>query len=365
MLSNLFSSAYLYSLIAHAPSIILGVLGIGFIIAIHECGHFIFGKLFNVNIPSFSIGFGPKILSSKIGETDFSISLIPIGGYVEAESGNYENPTPRSIAALPYWKKFIIMIGGICVNIAFSYIVFTILFFKGFPQNSLIPSSKEFFIESISPDSAAYKAGLQAQDIIVSIDNKPINNNLGTLLEYIHTHPNVSTSITVKRNNDLHTFDITLGQTEHKKNNIGMLGATFAFGSSDPLPFFASLQQAALLIKTITFYTFLGFKNSIKRKETKGFAGPLMMIKVAAQSASQGFELFIFLLAYISIGIAILNALPLPILDGGQIVTTTIESLTRRAISEKVLNIIHLACWVFMMGLFLLFTYQDILRMIA
>ena len=363
MLSDLWSGAQVILLAQKSIFMILGAIGIGLIIAIHECGHFIFGKLFKVNIPSFSIGFGPKIFSHSIGSTEFSISLIPMGGYVEAESGSYDNPTPGSIAALPYWKKMTIIAGGIAFNIIFSYLCFSFLFFQGLPQNPFIPSKKNFFIESIEKHSAADEASLRKNDVIIQIDDQPINNKLPMLLDYIHKHPNTTVVLTINREKNIINVPVTLKSRQDNDHEVGILGVQFNFEKSDPLPLFESLQEGFLLTVQLFKNSFFAFTNSIKSKETKRFAGPLMMINLTAQSAAQGIQFFLFLLAYISIGIAVLNIIPLPIFDGGQALMYTIEAIIRRPIGERLLNYIHLGCWILMLGLFLLLTYQDLLKM--
>ena len=118
------------------PLIILALFGLGFVIAFHELGHLLTAKLFNVLAPSFSIGFGPRIFQKKFGETTYALSAIPLGGYVElagsAEMGQGEqthahDTSDRSFAAIPYWQKLLIMLGGIGFNIFFAYIAFSIL----------------------------------------------------------------------------------------------------------------------------------------------------------------------------------------------------------------------------------------------
>lgn len=363
MLSDVWSGTQLLLLAQKSIFMILGIIGIGLIIAIHECGHFIFGKLFNINIPSFSIGFGPRIFSHSIGSTQFSISLIPIGGYVEAESGSYDNPTPGTIASLPYWKKLAIIGGGIAFNIIFSYIILSILFFQGLPQNPLVPSKKNFFIESIEKNSAAEHASLCKNDIIIKIDHQAIDNKLPVLLDYIMKHPHTTVLLTVNRQNTIIEVPVTLKSRQEGSQEIGVLGVQFNFEQADPLPLLEALQEGFTLTIQLLKNSLTAFTKSVRNKETKQFAGPLMMIKLSAQSASQGLSFFLFLLAYISIGIAVLNIIPLPIFDGGQALTHTIEAIIRRPIPEKVLNYIHLGCWILMLALFVVLTYQDILKM--
>lgn len=362
MLSDIWSAASAGILLQKILTMSLGLIGIGLIIAIHECGHFIFAKLFKVNVPSFSIGFGPKIFSKSLGTTQFSLSLIPVGGYVEAESGRYDNPTPGSIAALPYWKKLTIIAGGILFNLIFSYLIFSFLFFKGLPQNPFIASTKPFFVASTEINSPAAQAGIQPNDVIISIDNKPLDNNLPTLLDYIQKHPKTQVSVTIQRNGSLHTLPVLLGSRHEGNKEIGTIGVQFSFAKSNPLPLLKSFKESWLLTTQIFTNSFKAFTRSIRKKETKQFAGPLMIIKVAGQSAAEGLNFFLFLLAYISIGIAVMNIIPLPIFDGGQALTYTLESLFRRAIPDRILNYIHLSSWLLMVGLFILLTYQDLLN---
>lgn len=363
MLSEIWSYAGIVILVKKSIFVGLGIIGVGLVIAIHECGHFIFGKLFKVNIPSFSIGFGPKIFSRHIGQTQFSISLVPMGGYVEAESGSYDNPLPGTIAFLAYWKKLVIIGGGIAFNLIFSYLVLSMLFFKGLPQNPFVPSTKSFFIESIEKNSPAEQAALCKNDVIITIDDQAINNKLPFLLEYIQQRPNTLVLLTVKRDENIIKVPVTLATRKEGAKTLGSLGVQFNFGKADPLPFFQSFYQGLLLTMELFKNSLDGITKSVRNKETKRFAGPLMMIKLSAQSASQGLQFFLFLLAYISIGLAVLNLIPLPIFDGGQALTATIEVLRGKAISEKTLNYIHLTCWVLMLSLFILLTYQDLLKL--
>lgn len=362
MLSDIYSGMQLLLLAKKGLFIALSIVGIGMIIAIHEFGHFIFGKLFKVNIPSFSIGFGPKIFSRYMGQTQFSLSLIPVGGYVEAETGSYDNPTPGTIAYLPYWKKLVIIGGGIIFNLIFSYLVFTVLLIQGLPQNPFMPSSKGFFIASLQKDSAADRAHLCKHDRILQIDGQVIDNKLPVLLEYIQAHPNTPVTLTIQRENNVLEVPVTLGSKPDGKTEIGALGVEFNFEKSEPVPFFESIYKGFDLTLTIFKNIFSSFTKSIQNKDLKRFVSPLMVIKISADSASQGMEFFFFLLAYISIGLAVLNIIPLPILDGGQALTSTIEAIIRRPIGERLLNYIHLGCWILMLGLYVLLTYQDILR---
>ena len=170
------------TLVCNFPLILLAILGIGFLIVFHEFGHFLFAKLFNVLVPSFSIGFGPRIIEKKIGETTFAISAIPLGGYVEVagnpEVGQGEQKEAhisgdRSFNSKPYWQKLLIMAAGILFNIFFAYAALTFLFTQGAPCIGSWCENKAALIGVVNPKSPAEKAGLPAGDKIVSVFDTP------------------------------------------------------------------------------------------------------------------------------------------------------------------------------------------------
>jgi regulator of sigma E protease len=345
------------------PLVIAGIGGIGFVIAFHEFGHFLFGKLFGVNIPNFSVGFGPKLMSKKIGTTTFSLSAIPLGGYVEAESGTYGKNEPGTIAALAYWKKMAIIGGGILFNLIFSYFVFVGLSVTGIPGNPFFVGTGTHLVQKIEKNSAAEKAGLQAGDKIIKINEIATEKQIGLLLETLRKHPNQIVQLTVKRDEAEKIVTAHIGSKEFKGKQIGSLGVHFGFEATPPVSLSKAFCQAYTLTSSIVKNSITGFGRAFSKRSTDGLAGPLMMISLTAQTAGHSAGLFLLLLAVVSISLAVLNIIPLPILDGGQAVTYTLETLLRRPIKEKTLEIVHMTCWVLMLGLFLYLTFKDVVAM--
>jgi len=179
----------------------VGIIGLSFLIGLHELGHFLFCKLFRVHTPSFSIGFGPHLISKKIGDTEFSLSAIPIGGYVEiagiAEVGQGKQKEAHrydkySFATKPYYQKLLIMSGGIIFNVLFTYFVLCLLFALGLPKTEMLyPINAKSVIEMVAKGSAAEKAGLQTGDRILKINQIDIqeNENVENLIKEIQAHP--------------------------------------------------------------------------------------------------------------------------------------------------------------------------------
>jgi len=205
----------------------------GFLIGFHELGHFLFAKFFNIRVPSFSLGFGPKLISKKIGDTEFSFSAIPFGGYVEiagaAEVGQGDQKDAHAVdegsfATKPYYQKLCVMIGGIFFNLAFAYFAMTLLFFTGIPKTPLIQKP---IIAAIQKESPAEKYDFAIGDQIISIQNKPIENNVQQLQAILQPLALQEVNLTIERNGTIIEKTVIVGEKEINGTPIGILGVEF------------------------------------------------------------------------------------------------------------------------------------------
>lgn len=348
--------------IQNFPYILAGIAGVGAVIAFHELGHFLFCKLFNVHAPSFSIGFGPQILKKKIGETTFSLSLIPIGGYVEMEMGQTEGMhKSRTMDEKTYLQKMCIAWGGIIFNLIFAYACLVGLSLSGIPSNPFLLHQGSYSIKKLVVDSPAQKAGLQPGDRLLKINDHPVDKHISTLFQALEPLANKNAIVTFERNGEIKTVEATLGARTVKDKEYGVLGIEeFLFPSLKPTSFFGAFSQASRLTKELISSTARSLLSAFKKRSVQNFSGPLMMISLTIASAGQGIKLFLIFLTVISITLAVLNVIPLPILDGGRILTFTIEALIGRQLPEK-LNIgIHYATWILMIVLFVYLTIKDV-----
>ncbi len=362
--SIMFKYELLLAILKNIPFIAIGVFSIGFIIAFHEFGHFIFARLFGVSVPSFSIGFGPKLFKKTIKNTEFSLSLIPIGGYVEAETGDSYNPAPDTINAKSYLQKMCIIIGGIFFNLIFSYIIFFGVSIHGISENNFFPESGSFQLHTIVEDSAAQKAGLLPHDHILKFNTIDVSHNLKDFLKEISENPDQTVNLTISRNEETLVLPVTLDHKESNSKIIGSLGISkFCFESIAGVSWHEAFIKAFSLTWTTLTNTLAAFGGALKERSTETLSGPLMMISVVSNSIKTNPIFFLLLLAFISIGLAVLNMFPLPILDGGQALTYTIEALIRRPLPEKLKEYIHIGCWFLMMGLFIYLTFKDVIKL--
>lgn len=353
--------------------ILLGFFGMGFLIGFHELGHFLFAKLFKIRVPSFSLGFGPRLITKQIGETEFCLSAIPFGGYVEiagaAEVGQGDQKEAfatdkGSFSSKPFYQKMCVMLGGIAFNLAFAYFAMILLFATGIPKTPLIPSPA--IIASTQSNSAAENGGLLVGDKIISINAEEIGNNLQKVQAIVQPLALQQAVVVIERNGEQLTKSIIIGSRQTETENIGVLGVEF---DSLPTPAHSLSDALTLGIQMCNKWikdTFMAFYN-LTLTRTRGLekiGGPIMIITMTVKSAASGWKIYLLLLALISINLAVLNLIPLPILDGGQILFYSIEAIIRRPIPHKIREYIHIGTWIMFMILFVYLSINDIYRII-
>jgi len=352
--------------------LIFSIVGFGLLIVIHELGHFLFAKAFNIHTPTFSVGFGPALIEKKIGDTTFRIAKIPFGGYVEiaglAEPGQGDqkhsgDKSDRSFNSKPFWQKFLVLTGGIIFNLIFAYVTFSILFMVG--DNVKKPV---VIISHIQKGSAAEKFGLKPGDLVQKFNDTDVAKQSSleqahkALLKTIQENPEQEINLQVLRNNETIELDITLGTKKLGDKTIGLLGA----GLSIPmqrLPFFQAIKKGFTYTNEWIVRIATSMKNIFTKRSLEGAGGPIQILALGFKTAQSGFiPLFIFL-AIMSINLALFNLLPLGVTDGGKLLTTTIEAIIRREIPESIqmgINIVSLALFLF---LFAYLTYNDIVTL--
>lgn len=342
---------------------VVGISGIGFIIAFHELGHFLFSKMFGIRVQSFSIGFGPRLISKQIGSTEFSISAIPLGGYVDMSSPEGKENDAYSFTARPYYQKLLVMLGGITFNILLAYILFTLLFMIGMPETRMLyPTNSVPTITAIEKESAADKAGLLVGDTIIAIDGQPVDNSTKKFMDIIAPMAGKSSTLTIERDGVQQNIALSIGSQKCLGKTIGALGVVFTM---KPLPgksFLESIKEGFHTANKHLLDTFNAFKYLLSSCDTTNLAGPVMIFSATMKGAAAGFQIFLMFLAIISINLAILNLIPLPILDGGQILFYTIEAIIGRSIPDRIREYIFIGTWIGFMLLTIYLVGQDLMR---
>ncbi len=343
------------------------VIVLGVLIFFHELGHFLVARLLGVGVETFSLGFGPKMIGKKIGITDYRISAIPLGGYVKMVGEQPDadlDPAdiPLSFTHKNVFKRILIVAAGPFFNILLALIIFYGIFQI---SGMLILKSS---IGEVNEGTPAYRTGLKKGDLVVSIDGVKILS-WEDMAKMITTSKGKTLSISVIRSNSMRVVDVTpepkifknIFNEDIERYVIGVT-ASGDFFTKD-LNVFQALSQSFIQTYQITALTIKGvvklFQGTVSPKT---LGGPIMIAQMAGQEARAGVVNFIFFIALISINLAILNFLPIPVLDGGHLLFFFVEAVTGRPVSIKIREIAQQA-GIFVLILLMIYVfYNDIAR---
>lgn len=345
------------------------IILLGILIFVHELGHFLSAKLMGVRILKFSLGFGPKLVGRKYGDTEYLISSIPLGGYVKMlgeEHGEElkEEEKPFAYNYQPVYKRFVIVASGPIFNMVLAIVIFVFIFLNGLPI--LVPE-----IGSVIPRSPAEIAGLSKGDRIIEIEGVTISQ-WDEMTTVIHKNPGKPLSFKIKRAGN--TFDISI-TPERKKvkdifgegREIGLIGikpSGSTFVKKEGIV--SAVGHSIIRTWEISVLTVVSVVKLIQRvipADTIG--GPILIVQMAGEQASRGPLNFFIFMAIISINLGVLNLLPIPILDGGHILFLGIEAIRRKPLNEKVIAVAQRVGLAIILTIMAFALYNDIIRLIT
>jgi len=350
--------------------VFLIIIFLAFLILVHELGHFSAAKIFGVKVEEFGFGFPPRLKAKKIGETLYSLNLLPLGGFVKI-FGLEKEPTPEeklkplknSFLAQPFWRRFLILSAGVLMNIFFAWLIFSFIFMMGSPFHLLIAE--------VNPNSPAQINHLKPGDIILKISQN------GQILEppltaenvsqFIKSKPDAVFDLTIKREGKVLNFQIQ-GRLNPPKGE-GALGIVLADIGSNKEPFFKAIFKATETTFSGLKEIVVGFFNFFSRifvnaEVLKSLAGPVGIFSLALNFSQLGLFHLLQFIAWLSLNLAVLNFLPFPALDGGQIIFLLIEKIKGSPVPFEVQRLINSLGLAALLILMLLITLQDIGRIL-
>lgn len=341
-------------------TIIYFILVLTVTVMVHELGHFLFAKKNGVYVYEFSIGMGPKLISKKKGETEYSIRMLPIGGYVSMAGEDIESndkvSKDRQLCNKSIWARFTTMIAGIIFNILLALII---LFVIGLIQGSL---KNDTVISNVDANYPIYKTNIKKGDKIIKIDNVRVNSYEDIALELtVKSGKNVNMTV-MHTNDDIETISVSPIYVER----AGKLGYSYGFslniektkGIISSINY--SIKKTCLLIRQMYRILYYLFNGSLS---LDNLSGPIGIFSVVDEAGRAGFLNIIYLIAYLCINVAVINLLPFPAFDGGRILFLLIEKIKGSRINPQIENKIHAVGFMILMLLMLFITYHDILKL--
>ena len=345
-------------------NVLTSIAVLGFLIFFHEMGHFLAAIFQGIYVDGFSIGFGPSIIKKKINDITYSFRAFPLGGFVsfpDEEQNGINANDPNLLKNRPLFQRIIVISAGVFANLLLAYIILIANINTVGIQYDPDPG---ILVLAVQSDKAASKAGLQPGDQILKIKDSILgvgDEAVNLLVQEIQKSSEKSINIEILRSNKLKEINITPQNIDGK----GTIGAqlqpnirqeTYKPKNSLELFKFVNKEFSSLLIKTIDGYKGLLTNFSSTAQQ---LSGPVKIVEIGAQLSEQGGTGIYLFAALISINLAVLNSLPLPLLDGGQLVFTIIEGLRGRPIPEKIQIAVTQSSFLLLVGLSLVLIIRD------
>lgn len=342
---------------------VLAVLGLGAIIIVHELGHFVLAKINGVKVKSFTIGFGPKILTHKGKETEYALSILPVGGYVEmagmmdeenmeeSEREEEQDIEPeRLFRNKTTLQRLSIIIAGPLMNLVLAIFLFSSVYVTfGFADTSL---------SNVVENSPASEAGILVGDNITKINGNKVYTTEDISIE-VSNAKDSEVIIGIERNGE--TFEVPVTPRYDEEQQAYLVGIGFNVISNPSLieSVKHSLDETCTLVvqNCKAIGKLITGKGSIKTD----IGGPVAIVRISSDAAKAGVWSLVRLVAMMSIGVGIFNFVPLPILDGGRSILLLIELITRRKVPVKIENALNTVGVIFLFGLMIVVTIKDIL----
>ncbi len=337
-------------------NIIFAILIFGFLILIHELGHFLFARKFGVTVEEFSVGMGPKIVSKRSEKSNilYSLRLLPIGGYVAMDGEDTESENENAFGNKPVWQRIIVTAAGGCVNIVVGLIIMCLFV-------ALTPNLGSTVIAEFDEKALSSQYGLMIGDEVTHVNGTRVFSSTELLYEIMHdgTEP---LDLTVIRDGKKTVIkDVVFGTDDSAGIEVGSPDfKVFAARKNFKNVFYQSLGHSGLAIRQVweSLLDLVSGKYGINE-----LSGPVGTTEVIGDAAKQGIIYVVYLAALISVNLGILNLMPLPALDGGRIVFLIVEAIRKKKLPNDLEGRIHYAGIIVLMLFMLIITCKDVINL--
>lgn len=354
-------------------NIVVFILILGIVVLVHELGHFLTAKSFGVYCSEFSIGMGPKLFSRKVGETEYEIRALPIGGFVSM-AGEADNdieefkdvPFERTLKGISCWKKCVVFLAGVFMNFVLSLVILISVYCFINVQSSTSE------IGTVTENSPAMMAGLEAGDTISKITYNGQENIIASFSDIQKVLDNsnlksdskqISLKVEIVRNGK--TMTKSVNANYDKDNNSYIMGIKAA---TRKLSFFEAVNYGLDQFKTMALliFTTLGKLITDSANTIGQLSGPAGIYNVTSEITQTGsISQLLILLSLLSTNIGMFNLLPIPGLDGCQVIFAVVEKIIGRELPIKLKYVLQIMGLLLVFGLMIFVTINDISKIFS
>jgi regulator of sigma E protease len=345
-----------------AITILIGLAVLSVLVLAHELGHFITAKASGVKVEEFGLGFPPRLISIKRGETRYSLNAIPFGGFTKL-AGEEDPKVTRSLASKGIGTRLLVLSAGSLMNFLLALLIFSIAFM--IPRDVVVG---QVVVEEVAPGSPAAMAGIMPGDTIFSVNEKPVNNN-SELYRYVQLNLGKETTILVQHS-DATTEEVQVIPRSKPPEGQGAIGIVIRTSNptivSQYYPFWRAIPMGATkFVGYIVSYKD-GIVGVFTGEVAPLFVGPVGIAQLTGEVAKAGIHPLLEIAALFSLILGICNLFPLPAIDGGRIIFVLLEGVRRgKRVPPKIEGLVHTIGFILLITLLLVITYQDIIRLIS
>lgn len=338
-------------------TIVIFIIALSALILIHELGHFLAAKWFGLLVEEFGIGFPPRLFGKKIGETVYSVNLLPFGGFVRIHGESrdrhvIETQPEKSFWFLRAWKRAVILGAGVIMNFVLGWIVLAAIYMVGAPKGVIVTN--------VSPDSPAASAGLLQNDRILDFERTE------DFINFVNGKKGEEIMVRVARGGE--TTEVNVVPRVNPPEGQGPLGVSLTEVGFSKLPFFQSLKEGLvssfkILGGIVAALAGLIGGIFIGKPALESFVGPVGVFQAASQAADFGFAYFMQIIGLISLNLVVLNVLPIPALDGGRLFFLLIEKLKGSPIRPERERAANAIGFIALLLLMVAITIRDVIKL--
>jgi len=356
-------------------TIIIAFISLIGLIILHELGHFLLAKKFGVKVEEFGIGYPPRLFGKKIGETIYSLNLLPFGAFVKIYGHEERIEDPRSFSTKPFYQKSLIILGGVVVFWIVSAILLSIVMGIGVPsaiddEEGGILKDPKVQIAAVVSGSPAEAAQLKIGDAISGLrfENEQLKiDKVSQVQEFTQAHKGEEVILTIQRGNEI--FNVSLFPRASFPEGEGPMGMVLVRTALKSYPWYIAPIEGIKATGALTVAVVRGWGMVFSSLfQGKGIppgveiGGPVRIFELFVDVGALGISYFLQFIALISISLALINILPIPALDGGWFLFLVIEKIKRKPLNDKIIQKVSVTFFFLLIALMVWITIKDIIR---